>query len=271
VVLAALRCSEPLTTETDASLTFEVIDVGQGNAALALVEDSALFFDVGPPEGFDELSAQYAACGSPPVAALFLSHGDNDHAGALAQFCKTFAWSGTLVVSQFADTALLHKQCAGAKQPIRFVRLASNDVLPYGKNSTVTCLWPPAVTVPEVDSTENNWSLVLRIALGSTSIMVPGDIDSTVTRILCSKYASTLRSNLLIVPHHGSRSAADHLFYGFVNPSCAIISVGKNNDYGHPHEEVLSVLTACSIPFRITALEGSMGWRSNGFYWTELF
>jgi len=265
LLLGGLSCSQPLTGSSREYLTFTVVNVGQGNAAIAVTGDSALLFDTGPSEGFDSLMSQYTALGSPPLAAILLSHRDSDHAGALSRLPDSLRWSGRLIGSS-GDSAVA---CSLCTRPVRWTSFTRSDTLRCTNELIVACFWPQQEEHGTLSV--NNSGLVLHVSFGTTTALITGDIDTVVTRRLCELYGIDLASDLLLVPHHGSRYSADRLWYGFVNPTVAIISAGTGNEYGHPHVETLQLLTRCSIPYRSTITDGSMQWLSNGFYWTEQF
>lgn len=264
LIICFFKCTAPVENLKHDVVTFLVPHVGQGFASIVIANDSALIFDVGPETGFDSLFEYYNSLGAPPVAAVFISHSDGDHCGALSAIGEKIDWSGTLFGTR-SDSAVLVEMCS---RNVQWSSMSQGDEVHYS-GCTIDCLWPPLAISNGVAL--NSRSLVVRFSYGETSVLIPGDIDTTVTRLLREMYGSGLSSDILVVPHHGSAGSADRLFYGFINPEMAVISSGENNRYGHPHEETLAMLTFCSVPFRITSVEGSMCWRSNGFYWTELF
>ena len=93
---------------------------------------------------------------------------------------------------------------------------------------------------PQAEET-NNTSIVLRVVYGETSFLFTGDAETPVEQALLDSGA-TLSSTVLKVGHHGSSSSTSYRFLNEVMPQYAVISVGKGNSYGHPHEEVLSRL-----------------------------
>ena len=113
------------------------------------------------------------------------------------------------------------------------------------------------------DSDTNNTSIVLRITLGDTSFLFTGDAEREVEQaILNSK--QDIRSTVLKVGHHGSESSTGYLWLREVMPKYAVISVGKDNSYGHPTDEVLSRLRDAEVTTFRTDMQGDISCVSDG-------
>jgi competence protein ComEC len=96
----------------------------------------------------------------------------------------------------------------------------------------VSVLWPPA----EGAGSDNNNSVVLRIKYGEHSILLTGDIEKAAERVLAEQH---LKADVVKVPHHGSKTSSTENFVLATRPTFAIISVGRNSMFGHPHREVV--------------------------------
>jgi competence protein ComEC len=88
---------------------------------------------------------------------------------------------------------------------------------------------------------ENDSSLVLRVSGRRMSILLPGDVEEEAEEDK-AHLGKALRSNVIKVPHHGEKTSAEDEFLSLVSPSIAVISVGKDNTFGHPNPEVLQKL-----------------------------
>jgi competence protein ComEC len=87
----------------------------------------------------------------------------------------------------------------------------------------------------------NNDSLVIRIAGSNSSFLFAGDIEEEAEENL-SSLGNFLRSDVIKVPHHGGKTSAYKPFFELVSPEVAVISLGKDNTFGHPHAETLNAL-----------------------------
>ena len=95
------------------------------------------------------------------------------------------------------------------------------------------------MTVPGGSGNRNNNGLVFRLVYGEVSFLLTADIEAEAERhLLRSSYE--LRSDVLKVPHHGSKTSTTPAFLRRVDPSLAVISAGADNQYGHPHPEVVA-------------------------------
>jgi len=92
------------------------------------------------------------------------------------------------------------------------------------------------------DLESNTASIVARLVYGDTEFIFTGDAPKSIERYLVFLDSAALKSDVLKVGHHGSKTSTDTFFLGAVAPEYAIISAGKNNRYGHPHNEVLKLL-----------------------------
>jgi competence protein ComEC len=95
----------------------------------------------------------------------------------------------------------------------------------------------------------NDNSLVMRVSSGGTSFLFPGDLEAAGEQLLISRSGSKLKSDVLLAPHHGSRSSSSKPFLEAVNPRACIISSGQGNPFGFPSHEILGRLKiqGCSI------------------------
>lgn len=256
--------------EREGSVSFAILDVGQGLAQLGVSDGRAIAWDVGPRDSYARWAHGYEAMGSPFVEQLVLSHTDEDHRGGLTALAPDVAFSGTVVTSVYEDTALV-RRCGGAWAPrLRFRTIAAGDTLGGLDRVLVQCVWPPLGllgTVPVAPDARNELSLVFRIVTGAASVLITSDIDSAVARELVWRYGTGLVSDIVIVPHHGSAGSVHRSFYGYVMPSWAVVSCGEHNDYGHPSDELVDMLFDLGVPLLSTSVEGHVRFHTNGVYW----
>ena len=101
---------------------------------------------------------------------------------------------------------------------------------------------------------QNNYSLVIRFVHGDKSFLFTGDIEREVEYEMVRRNFN-LRSDILKIPHHGSKTSSSELFLEEVRPEVAVISAGRNNLYGHPHAAILQRLADYGIAIRRTDTE----------------
>ncbi|AIO41133.1 DNA internalization-related competence protein ComEC/Rec2 [Burkholderia cenocepacia] len=260
-----LRWAAPLTwlplvapapdTPPHGGFRLTVLDVGQGASVLVETANRTLLFDAGPGAesthaGTRIVAPSLRARGIRTLDSLVLSHADADHAG------------GAQAVYAAADVRQL---LAGIAPQHRLWRAAEAagvaDRLPCAAGQrwtwdgvSFTMLWPPRASARR----SNERSCVLRIDAGGTSALLTGDIDARAERQLVADARDALAAQILVVPHHGSRTSSVEPFLDSVGPRVAVFPVGYRNRFGHPHRTVLARYAARGIPLPRTDRDGAV-------------
>lgn len=188
------------------------------------------------------------------VDGVFLSHAHQDHFGSLKYLIKDFKVMNVYTSPYFDDALLPDK--------------VSNTVLNSGfryniKGSDFDVLLPV-----KSHSDENDQSMVIRVLLGPLTFLLTGDISKEIEK----DYLDTYRLHsidVLMVPHHGSSTSTHQAFLEAIQPTYAFISVGQNNSFGHPHDDVLTRLEKKQVIIYRTDTHGAITYRyhkSNGWY-----
>ena len=114
----------------------------------------------------------------------------------------------------------------------------------------------------------NDASVVLKLIYGKSSVLLMADAPKKVERDLVSMYGpEKLKSDILKLGHHGSKTSSDASFVGAVNPRYGIISAGCHNSYGHPHPETLRLLDEQRIIELNTCELGDIIFTFDGMHW----
>jgi competence protein ComEC len=123
-----------------------------------------------------------------------------------------------------------------------------------GDGVVLDILWPPpGLLGARVSRSKlNDTSVMLRVTHGTGSILITGDTEERSERALLAT-RQNLRADILVVPHHGSKTSSSTGFLLAVRPSLAIVSAGRGNPYGHPHPAILARYRALGIQMRMTA------------------
>ena len=219
-----------------------VFDVGQGLSLLIQRDSKAILYDTGAayPSGFNMANAvilpylQYS--GLAQLDKLIISHSDNDHAGGL---------------TEIKESIVINELFYNDKQP------SKNTVCLQGKsflwqNLDFKMLWPKNIV-----SEENNDSCVLLISDGSRSVLFTGDISKKVEAAILQQYPK-LRADILIVPHHGSKTSSSDLFITALKPSFAVVSAGYLNRWHMPVTEVVQRYQQHNVELLTTAKSGQI-------------
>ncbi len=219
----------------------EVIDVGQGLAVLLRTAQHDVLFDTGAGDAGRVLLPVLHARGVAQLDAVLLSHHDNDHDGA-----------AETLLPQLPVRQLFRGQPGSAAgwrgQPC----LAGQSWAWDGIRFDV--LWPR----PASQGEDNALSCVLRVATPTQALMLTGDATLAVEETLVRQYGAALRSQVLVLGHHGSRTASGQAWLDTVRPLHGIVSAGYQNRYRHPHAEVLASLSAAGIVLWRTDTQGAV-------------
>ncbi|MBI5462509.1 MAG: DNA internalization-related competence protein ComEC/Rec2 [Gammaproteobacteria bacterium] len=227
---------------------FTLLDVGQGLAAVVQTREHTLVFDTGPrfSADFDTGTAVLvpflAAQGIRHVDTLVVSHGDNDHrGGAVSLAARLPVYRLSTSVPQYFDWRYSNRCTAEQHWTWDGVRFRM--------------LHPPA----ERTADENDSSCVLQIETGDGErLLLTGDIEAAAERALVSRYGDVLRSRLLVVPHHGSRTSSTAAFIHAVAPQEVLIPAGYRNRYGFPHPTVAARYRAFGARLWRTGTSGAV-------------
>lgn len=245
------------TLPEDSTFTVHFIDVGQADAALIICDGETMLIDGGNAADSSLMYNFLQKNGVDHLDYLIATHAHEDHVGGL---------SGALYYAK-ADTVFSPTKSYSSAAFQNF----ANNVKNQGKSITVPNvgtqfpLGSAVCTVLAVNTTSdiNNTSIVLRIVYGNTSFLFTGDAEREVEKSMIDR-GVTLQSTVLKVGHHGSSSSSSYAFLRSVMPEYAVISCGKGNDYGHPHEEVLSRFEDAEVKLYRTDLQGNITCTSDG-------
>ncbi|MDK4697514.1 DNA internalization-related competence protein ComEC/Rec2 [Kingella negevensis] len=216
-----------------------VFDVGQGLSVLLQTPSQNVLFDTGKPAVGATLLQNLRAKGVWRLDSLIVSHHDNDHDGGFAEINRSLKvdeiWAGQ---PEFYPQA---KYCAdGLAWTVDDVRFEF--------------LTPPM----GFQAADNDLSCVLRVVSGAQSLLIMGDTGKAGEWKLLQKYGTGLKSDVLVLGHHGSKSATSSVFLDAVAPQIAIASSGFANAFRHPHPNVQAQLAARSVGLYRTDLQGGV-------------
>lgn len=253
------QAEKPPSEGEGGSLSVRFFDVGQGDAALILCSGKSMLIDGGEPSASSTVYTYLKKAGVSRLDYLVCTHADEDHVGGLSGALTAVPVGAVLAPETGADTRAYQsfKQKA-YDQGLEITHPKPGTSFDLG-GSTVQVLGP----ISEDTSERNNTSLVLKISFGQTSFLFTGDAEFDEEHDILEQ-GYDLSASLLKVGHHGSASSTSYRFLREVMPEYAVISVGKNNTYGHPTDEVLSRLSDAGVKVYRTDLQGDIIATSDG-------
>lgn len=219
-----------------------VFDVGQGLSLLIQRDSKTILYDTGAayPSGFNMANAVILPylqhTDVTQLDKVIISHSDNDHAGGLAVIQQS------IIINE-----LIYN---GKQTPKKAVCVQGRSF--FWQKLHFKMLWPK-----DIVSKENDDSCVLLISDGKRSVLLTGDISKKVETALLQQYPK-LSADILIVPHHGSKTSSSDLFITTLKPSVAVVSAGYLNRWHMPVAEVVRRYQQHSIELLSTAESGQI-------------
>jgi competence protein ComEC len=206
-----------------------LLDVGQGlavgiqTAGHWLVYDTGARFSAESDMGRNVVLPYLRNQGADRIDTLIVSHGDNDHIGGARSILSEMPVARLLTSAP--DRLAEHRpEVCKAGQTWRW------DEIDF------TMLAPERLD----PATDNNNSCVLKIRSPSGAILLTGDIEAGAESWLIGRYGIALRADILVAPHHGSKTSSTQAFLDAVKPRYILIPAGYRNQFGHPHTDVLA-------------------------------
>ncbi|MDH5784907.1 MAG: DNA internalization-related competence protein ComEC/Rec2, partial [Chromatiales bacterium] len=232
----------------DGVARFTLLDVGQGLAAVVETRHHLLVFDTGPrfESGFDTGEAvvlpylRYRGYGA--IDTLIISHGDNDHIGGARGLSEGVSVKRVLtsVPEKMGWTSheVCHRDDSWVWDGVEFRILHPRRLLGGGRG--------------------NNDSCVLQVVAGEERLLLTGDIEVETERELVAFYGNDLGSDILVVPHHGSKTSSSEQFINVVKPRVVLLPLGYRNRYGFPHKQVVDRYTGLNSVILSSSDSGAM-------------
>jgi competence protein ComEC len=244
-------------------LEVHFLDVGQGDAIFIETPDGVQVLIDGGPDGsvIHELSSVMNFFDR-TIDLVIGTHPDKDHIGGLVDVLERYTVANILTTDALGETEvarlyqdLIQHEGATVTYATRGQRIA------LGASTTLEILSPEG-SVSLVES--NTASIVARLVYGERSFLFTGDAPKSIEEYLVLTEGEFLKSDVLKVGHHGSRTSTSELFLAEVQPELAVVSAGKGNQYGHPHVEVTDALFNAGVEILSTSEVGTISILSDG-------
>lgn len=244
-------------------LTVAFLDVGQGDAIFVETPDGVqLLIDGGPDAGVLREVSKVVPFWDRTIDVVLATHPDKDHIGGLVDILGRYQIAEIFRTENQSDTAvssafIFMEGDEGAGTHIA----RAGDVIQLGASTTLRIFSPSS---DATDWESNTSSIVVQLKYGDIEFMLTGDAPLGIEEYLAKTYGETLSSEVLKLGHHGSKTATADSFLQMVAPEYAVVSAGKDNRYGHPHQEVISRVSAFGSSIISTAEVGTIVFKSDG-------
>lgn len=220
----------------DLSVIF--IDVGQGDSILIHTDSTNILIDTGPEGNAQNIKSILNQLEINKLNYLIITHQHDDHMGSLEQLRRLISIDNEIIPTE-------NTKMSGMTQTF-------NDI-------TLEFLGPIYLS-----DNLNNMSLVIKLTYKNKTFLFMADAESEEEANLIRQYNENLKADVIKVGHHGSDSSSSLDFLTLVQPEYAVISVGKDNDYGHPHQATLNALQQVGAKVYRTDRDGTIVCTTDG-------
>jgi len=258
----------------DNLLSIVMIDIGQGdgifikfpNGKTALIDagNANLDFD----NGERIITPLLRRLSIKQIDYGFISHVDSDHYKGFLYLIKN-GWIKEIYKPQIdssqqkdLDLEQIINDCEVKLNYYSKTKMSFGNVRLYILNDTTNYEY--------INFDSNNNSGIIKIIHGNNSILFVGDAEKESERLMINEYGKFLKSDILKIGHHGSKSSSSQVFIDQVSPKIGLISAGLNNSFGHPTKLIIDRFTSSDVKLYRTDLEGAIIFQSNGKLFTKI-
>jgi competence protein ComEC len=262
VVTVCLFCQD--FQNSHRGLTFAMLDIGQGDALfIESPTGTQILVDGGPPRKILSALSRVMSPFDRHIDAIIITNPDQDHIAGFEEILKVYKVDQVFEPGTYNDSKIYQNIKTEIENKNIPDMLASKGMrLNMGGGTVIDILFPDR-DVSFWDS--NDGSIVAKLTYGKTSVMLTGDATSETEKIILNEYSKqVLASTILKVGHHGSRTSTSEDFVKAVTPAYALISDGKDNNYGHPHQDTLDTLNQFGTKVFRTDTLGTIIMKSDG-------
>jgi len=218
-------------------------DVGQGDSIfIETPNQKQILIDGGPDKIILEKLNKTIAFYDRTIDLIILTHPDADHITGLIEVLKYYDVKYILTSGVEKDTAVYRKWRELIEEKnIPLILAQSGQKIFLDENIFLEIIWPEQSLIESFSKPANNASIVGKLVYGDIEFLLTGDIEKKVENYLVNQNLN-LESDILKAPHHGSKTSSSYNFVEMINPQASVISVGRDNKYKHPNDEVLERL-----------------------------
>ena len=248
--------SYPVGSTPGKRLTISYIDVGQADSILIQTPNgSNMLIDAGEAATQEALASYLTSKGVHNIDVLVATHPHADHIGGMAYIIKHFT-IGSIYMPKATTTTATYEDLLYTIQSKELIinTAKAGVVIDLDSDLTVKMLAPNSASYDNL----NDYSAVIKMTYQRTSFLFMGDTSSVSEKEMLKNEKADLKADILKVGHHGSSTSSTATFLAAVAPKHAIISVGKDNTYGHPAQATLDRLKKVNALIYRTDQDGTI-------------
>jgi competence protein ComEC len=274
VALAFLLISVTLPA-ADPVMQVTFLDVGQGDCTIIRTAEKTIMIDAGDDNqdaAKKKIIPYLKREGINHIDTAIITHPHRDHFGGFIELLRNVTF-GQFYYSTDSDASAEDGTKAGAgsiyntmldlikEKEVPYVKAKPGDKLDFGKGIKAEILFCAAGAKKRADvfkTNQNENSIILKVTADKISYLFPGDAEKNAEQAVIDAHSRKLKSTVLKSGHHGSRTSSTHAFLDLVEPEYAAISVGEDNSFGHPNQEILDRYEYLKIKTFRTDLDGTI-------------
>lgn len=255
---------KPISDKTnkldDPDLEVHFIDVAQADSILIKKGNESMLIDAGNSWDGDKIVDYLKEQNVTKLKYVIGTHPHSDHIGGLDTVIDNLEIGKVIMPNAISNTKTFEDVVDSINRKGLSITSGKAGNVYDLNGAEITTLAPN----DEKYSNLNNYSVVVKVENGSNAFLFTGDAEEISEREMVEKRASSLKSDVLKLGHHGSSTSTNEEFLNLVDPKYAVITVGEKNRYGHPDDEVLNRLEDKGIKVYRTDLDGNIVAVSDG-------
>jgi len=249
--------------DNNGKLTVAFLDVGQGDAIYVEAPNgNQILIDGGGSKAVLRQLSKVMPFYDRSIDVVLATHSDKDHIGGLPDVLQRYNIDFILDSGNKGDSKA-YKELRRSSEAIGVTpaEVKRGMVVVLDDDVYLNILFPDR----DVSGVESNTaSVIAQLVYGDTEFMLTGDSPKAMEEYLVMLDGEGLESDVLKVGHHGSKTSSAEVFLGYVQPKYSVISAGKDNKYGHPHQEVIEKLNQFDSAILSTQDKGIIIFESDG-------
>ncbi|MCH5317094.1 MAG: MBL fold metallo-hydrolase [Eubacterium sp.] len=238
-------------------LAVNFLDVGQGDCEfIQLPDGKCMLIDAGVSDSASKIASKISELGYEKIDYLIATHPHADHIGGMKRIIENFEIGDIYMPKASTNTKTFENLLqAIADKGLSINTAKAGKVICESDDLKIEFLAPVSDSYKDL----NNYSAVIRLQYGNNVFLFTGDAEALAEGEMLSAYSkSALKADVLKVGHHGSNTASSVAFINTVSPKYAVIEVGNDNSYNHPHTEAINHLNSVGAEILRTDLNGNI-------------